>query len=280
MALLDFTDAPHGGQLRLLPENQTEPAIVPRVLIYHSIVGSAEGAYLMFRDRSNLESHFIVAQDGEVWQLIDTTRQADANLDANAFAISVETEDRGDPDSQPWTAAQLDSLAWIAWRVNRLHAVPLRRCPAWNSAGIGYHTLFGSPSHWTPVAKSCPGRVRIRQFDEVLLPRIVAGEEASMALSDADKQWITGRLEESERRVARYVDHGDATQPGSANHHVKVREDVAAVLDAVTAPPTPVPVVVDEAAADAIAQNLAANSLFLQAIANAVADEAHQRGAE
>jgi len=55
---------------------------------------------------------------------------------------------------------------------------------------------------------------------------------------------------------------------------------VAAVLDAVTAPPTPVPVVVDEAAADAIAQNLAANSLFLQAIANAVADEAHQRGAE
>jgi hypothetical protein len=184
MALLDFTSSPHGGRLRLLPENQTEPAIVPRVLIYHSIVGSAEGAYLMFRDRSNLESHFIVAQDGEIWQLVDTTRQADANLDANAFAISVETEDRGDPDSQPWTDAQLDSLAWIAWRINRLHAVPLRRCPAWDSAGIGYHTLFGSPSHWTPVAKSCPGRVRIRQFDEVLLPRIVAGEEADMALSD------------------------------------------------------------------------------------------------
>lgn len=175
MALLNFTTAPHGGRLRLLPESSAQLPITPRTLIYHSIVGSAQGAFNYFRDRSNLESHFIVTSTGEVWQLIDTQRRADANYQANRWAISVETEDRGDPDTQPWTAQQLDALAWIAAEVNRLHGIPLVKVPRWDGAGIGYHSQY---REWSPVVKTCPGVVRVRQFHEVLLPRIVGGRTA------------------------------------------------------------------------------------------------------
>jgi len=56
---------------------------------------------------------------------------------------------------------------------------------------------------------------------------LFGAQEDDMPLNDADKQWIKDRLEESERRVARYVDHGDAVIAGSANHHVSVRSDLA-----------------------------------------------------
>lgn len=172
MALLDLAKSPYGGELRLLPENATQLPITPRALIFHSVVGSAAGAYEYFRTKSNLESHFIVTGGGEIWQLIDTERRADANYHANSFAVSVETEDGGDPDTQPWTPHQIDALAWIAWEVHRTHGIPLAKATRWDGSGIGYHSQFPP---WSPVTKSCPGRVRIRQFNDLLLPRIARG---------------------------------------------------------------------------------------------------------
>jgi N-acetyl-anhydromuramyl-L-alanine amidase AmpD len=61
---------------------------------------------------------------------MDTGRRADANLDANAFAISIETEDNGDPDNFPWSRAQLDSLRWLHAKLRAVHpTIPRRRCP-------------------------------------------------------------------------------------------------------------------------------------------------------
>jgi hypothetical protein len=57
-------------------------------------------------------------------------------------------------------------------------------------------------------------------------------EEDDMGLSDDDKKWITDRLEESERRTARWVDHGDNAVPGSGNHHEKIRAELAAFKEA------------------------------------------------
>jgi N-acetylmuramoyl-L-alanine amidase-like protein len=196
MALLDFTGSPHGGRQRHLPEWQSQPRITPTTIIDHSIVGSAEGAWQMFHDRSVLESHFIVGLTGEIWQLMDTGRQADANLDANDFAISIETADLGDPDNQPWTTAQLASLIWLHERLLAAHpSIPRRKCPTWNGGGLGFHTLFGAPSHWTPVAKSCPGRVRKAQWNDVLLPAFLRSKEADdMPLDQTDKQWFVDTL--------------------------------------------------------------------------------------
>lgn len=212
MALLDLSRSPHGGRLRLLPENTTEPRITPRTVIYHSIVGSAESAYRMFRDFSNLESHFIVDLDGAVWQLVDTGRQADANYKANDFAVSVETADNGHPDTYPWTSAQLDSLVWLGLELARIHGIPRRRCPAWDEAGYGHHTMFGAPSQWTPVAKTCPGRARIAQFPGLLDRIRRGGLEDDMAEADiiAAVERVRGQLGRDLRSVVRVLTTGVA----------------------------------------------------------------------
>jgi N-acetylmuramoyl-L-alanine amidase len=158
MALISFRGSPHGGSHKLLPEWNRQPRITPTTIIDHSIVGSALGAWFYFRDQTGIESHFIVrgarsgSADGHIWQLMDTGRQADANLNANAFAISIETEDNGDPDDFPWSRAQLDSLRWLHARLRAVHpTIPRRRCPSPRGGGLGYHSMWGAPSAWTPV---------------------------------------------------------------------------------------------------------------------------------
>ena len=141
MALISFTGSPHGGSHKLLPEWNRQPRITPTTIIDHSIVGSALGAWYYFRDTTGIESHFIVrgarsgSADGHIWQLMDTGRQADANLNANAFAISIETEDNGDPDDFPWSRAQLASLRWLHAKLRAVHStIPRRRCPSRSAA--------------------------------------------------------------------------------------------------------------------------------------------------
>jgi N-acetylmuramoyl-L-alanine amidase len=159
VALISFSGSPHGGDHKLLPEWNSQPRITPTTIIDHSIVGSALGAWYYFRDQTGLESHFIVcgapsgSQDGRIWQLMDTGRRADANYHANAFAISIETEDNGDPDHYPWSTAQLASLRWLHAKLRAVHpTIPRRRCPSSAGGGLGHHSMWGAPSPWTPVA--------------------------------------------------------------------------------------------------------------------------------
>jgi N-acetylmuramoyl-L-alanine amidase len=159
--------------------------MTPTTIIDHSIVGSALGAWYYFRDRTGVESHFIVrgapsgSEDGRIWQLMDMGRRADANLNANAFAISIETEDNGDPDHFPWSRAQLESLRWLHAKLRAVHpTIPRRRCRSTSGGGLGHHSMWGAPSPWTPVAgKTCPGRpVRVRQWEQILLPAFLREE--------------------------------------------------------------------------------------------------------
>jgi hypothetical protein len=84
---------------------------------------------------------------------MDTGRRADANYHANAFAISIETEDNGDPDHFPWSPAQLASLRWLHAKLRAVHpTIPRRRCPSPAGGGLGHHSMWGAPSPWTPVA--------------------------------------------------------------------------------------------------------------------------------
>ena len=110
---------------------------------------------------------------------MDLDRKADANYRANhrpdgTGAHSMETEDNGHPDTDPWTASQLDEIiAWFLWE-HETYGIPLVLCPRWDAPGIGYHVLF--PHDWTNVrGKTCPGRVRIEQFHDVILPAVTAG---------------------------------------------------------------------------------------------------------
>jgi hypothetical protein len=185
MTLLSFAGSPHGGSYKLLPEWRSQSRIRPVLIIDHSIVGSAIGAWWYFHDRSGLESHFIIrgrrsgSADGHIWQLMDTDRRADANLQANDKAISIETEDDGDPDTQPWTTAQLRSLIWLHDKLARVHPTIRRReATDCDGPGLAYHTKLGAPSCWTPIVKTCPGRpTRVRQWRQILLPAFLHPEE-------------------------------------------------------------------------------------------------------
>jgi hypothetical protein len=197
-ALYDFASSPHGGRWKPLPDHGHEPAINPRTGIDHSIVGSGAGAWAMFANSSSLESTNIVLKTGYLWQCMSRREQADANLQANTFAISTETEDNGDPNRDPWTPAQLDTIVWIHLQDIADFGIPRRICPDWDAGGVGYHTLFGAPSPWTPVAKSCPGAVRIRQWHEQVVPRILGTLEQEV--NDVTKQEFLDALGEFYRQ--------------------------------------------------------------------------------
>jgi N-acetyl-anhydromuramyl-L-alanine amidase AmpD len=211
--LLDFRGAPHGGSHRLLPEWNSQARIVPVLIIDHSQVGSSLGTYYYFRDQTGIESHFSVrgrrsgAQDGHIWQFMNTDRVAEANRQANRFpngtgAISIETEDDGDPDHQPWTRRQLASLRWLHDKLVRTHpTIPRRRATSATgpgARGLGYHTMFGAPSPWTPASKTCPGKpVRVRQWQRELLPAFLrrTQPEEDDVLNDDDREWIHAQLQ-------------------------------------------------------------------------------------
>lgn len=173
--------APRYGIWKPLPEAQAQARIRPTQMIAHSIVGSARSAYNYFRDGTTIESHWIMTKAGEVWQLMEADRRADANYKANRWAngtgaLSMETEDNRDPDRDPWTRAQIDRLIdWFCWG-NATFGIPLVLPEGPADPGIGYHTLF--PNHWTNVSgKSCPGRVRIEQFHDLILPALTQPKE-------------------------------------------------------------------------------------------------------
>jgi len=170
-----------------LPENAYQAAIRPTQVIYHTAVdapGHTQLKRYFARADVHVESHFWVTLDGKIVQMMDSEVRADANYRANrrpdgTGAISVETEDEGDPEGVPWTTAQLASLGLIARWANTEHGIPLTVCTGPSDPGQGYHAMWGAPSDWTPSrGKTCPGSTRIRQFDSILLPRL---QEAAMS---------------------------------------------------------------------------------------------------
>ena len=158
----------HKAVRKLIPPGSNDPRIKPRVAILHVAVSNSDSLYDYFAHRSGgIESHFYIRDDGTVEQYRDTDWEADANYRANPFAVSIETEGMGEGR---WTKAQVESIkALLSW-LHAEHGIPLEVCKTPFGSGVGYHTLFGAPSEWTPVSKSCPGPGRIKQFYAELVP--------------------------------------------------------------------------------------------------------------
>lgn len=176
-----------GARWRPLKENATQVHITPTQVILHSQGDGSGSLYAFFQTGSNLESHFWIGPDGEVEQYLDTTVRADANLDANVRAISIETAGLGAVDKREWNDAQVASIVDLILWCHDTHGIPIRRCPTWSAPGIGYHVMFGSPGPWTPVAKSCPGTARIRQFPTILALAASGGSDMPITDNDAAK---------------------------------------------------------------------------------------------
>jgi hypothetical protein len=164
MALIPFAEH------RLIPPGDNDPRINARIGILHVDAGNAYDLWDYFAHRSGgIESHGHIRKDGTIQQYRDTAFQADANLDANDFAISFESQGYAEGT---WTDEQIATNTRVMLWARQEHNIPLRVVTSWDdfSGGWGYHTLFGAPSHWTPVSKSCPGPDRKQQFHDVLAP--------------------------------------------------------------------------------------------------------------
>jgi hypothetical protein len=122
-----------------------------------------------------LESHFYISEDGTIYQYMDTTIRADANVDANAFAVSIETWDGGNtPDSQGWNAVQVLRLKQLIKWICDTHGIKKGPALTWNGGGIGGHNWFPFP--WADGPRGCPGTARNKQLREDIIPAVAAGQ--------------------------------------------------------------------------------------------------------
>jgi hypothetical protein len=168
---------PGATKMELQPESDAQPAIKPTQFILHSIVApwTPQRTYEYWRDSTNLESHFGLGYDGSLGQFIGTETRADANAAANrradgTGAVSLESASNLEA-SDPWTAAQVESLIRLGVWLHEKHGIPLRICRTADDPGYGYHRLFTA---WNPDGHACPGDARVKQFKEVVFPGIVA----------------------------------------------------------------------------------------------------------
>lgn len=162
---------------KLIPAGSSDPRLDVIVgVILHVDAGNAATLYPYFNGPSGgIESHGFIKLDGTFEQYRDYSYEADANYRANSWVkdgkrygfISIETQGFG---AGTWNAAQLATIKRVILEAADLYGFPIRKCPGPFSPGIGYHTMWGAPSDWTPVAKSCPGPNRIKQFNSVLVP--------------------------------------------------------------------------------------------------------------
>lgn len=160
---------------QIIPESHTQGRIRPTTLIFHRAVSSAESLYNYWTSPGvELESHFYIGSDGTIYQFMDTEVRADANMSANAFAISVETWDGGNtPDSMPWNDKQVAAAKRLAAWVCDTHGIKRGPAVTWDGGGIGGHNWFPTP--WAGGPRGCPGTERNRQLREEIIPFVANG---------------------------------------------------------------------------------------------------------
>jgi peptidoglycan hydrolase-like protein with peptidoglycan-binding domain len=161
---------------RPLSDVNPEPVIVPRLLIWHTMVGTLRGTEAYFRRQgySGVESTFGLggaadeSLDGRLWQWQRLDREADAQYHGNPLATSIECSDGGDPD-RPLSDLQLDTSIRLGVDWCRLTGIAPKVATAWNGQGFGYHRMF---LEWNGSAHTCPGDVRAAQLESLVWPEI------------------------------------------------------------------------------------------------------------
>ena len=167
---------------KLIPPGPNDPPIKARVVILHVAATEAASLHDYFNGPSGgVESHFYIRRDGTVEQYRDTSRQADANVMANDFAISIETQGMA---AGEWTPQQLAAIKALLTWCHKVHGIPLVKCPKWDGSGVGYHILF--EAQWDQRGAACPGPDRIKQFNSVLVPWMASGATTKPTAQEDD----------------------------------------------------------------------------------------------
>jgi hypothetical protein len=168
------------------------------IICLHTMVGYLASTDTMFKRQgyTGVESHFGVGGtwgsdknadlDGVIYQWVDTTYRADANLDGNHRIISIETADNAPQsaaDIDEWSPAQCHSIIRLVAALCKLYDIPAELVPDSKSTrrGIGFHRQGINPWRvaggelWSASrGKECPGDRRIAQIRSTIIPGVRA----------------------------------------------------------------------------------------------------------
>ncbi|MET9023697.1 peptidoglycan-binding domain-containing protein [Actinopolymorpha sp. NPDC004070] len=173
-----------------LPEANTQPRIRPWGAVLHTAVSNAKNIKSVWL-QSSIESHFYVAEDGNVLQYVDTERVAHCQLDGNYFGggrghISIETWDGAgrvwdgkDVRKVPrWNDHQIAAMANLLVWLRDTHGVPLVKLPEIFGRGIGWHAQYTSskPPRFNQH-HACPAPARIAQVGDVISAAVAGGQQ-------------------------------------------------------------------------------------------------------
>ncbi|GAA5012501.1 N-acetylmuramoyl-L-alanine amidase [Actinopolymorpha pittospori] len=175
-----------------IPETESQPRTKPWGVVLHTAVSNSKNIKNVWLG-SSVESHFYVAEDGNVLQYVDTERVAHCQMDGNYFSggkghISIETWDGAgrvwdgrDVKRLPrWNAAQIASFATLLAWLNKSHGVPLVKLPSVFGRGIGWHAQYtGRDYPRFNESHACPAPARIAQVEEVIAAAVRQAKAAT-----------------------------------------------------------------------------------------------------
>lgn len=151
-----------------------------RGLVVHIAEGWFEGTIAWQKNPdSDVSSHFVVARDGRIAQVVDTSDAAWTQRSGNGEWLSVECEgftkenERNPGGWEKLTSEQLDAVARILLKCHQVYDVPLQTTSSTTGQGLGHHSMGADWGH-----QACPGRSIIAQK-----PTIV---QRALALQNGD----------------------------------------------------------------------------------------------
>jgi hypothetical protein len=135
-----------------------------RGVVLHIAEGSYDGTISwQLNHAAEVSSHFIVAKDGRIAQMVDTLDRAWTQADGNGRWLSIEHEGF---HGEPLTDAQIEADAHLYAEAALVYGVPLQTTddPA-GGFGLGYHAMGGAAwgGHY-----DCPGDPIIAQRQRIL----------------------------------------------------------------------------------------------------------------
>jgi hypothetical protein len=137
----------------------------PRLYVVHIAQGSYEGTIAWFNNKdAQASSHFVIARDGRIAQLVDTDNKAWHAAGANDHSVGVEHEGFA---GNPLTDAAVNATAKVlAWSIKQHEDISewLTTNPDTGS-GLAYHGLGGNAWGGHP---GCPGSPIVNQLPLIL----------------------------------------------------------------------------------------------------------------
>lgn len=147
-----------------------------RGIVLHIAEGYFEGTIAWQKNPSaRVSSHFVIAKDGRIAQMVDTDIRSWAQRSGNSTWLSVENE--GFVPSE-LTPQQIEANARLLVRAHQVYDIPLQIATSPSGRGLGHHSM-GAENGVDWGHPQCPGPAIIAQK-----PEIVA---RALALADPEK---------------------------------------------------------------------------------------------